>query len=31
LHVRAVETDNVRRMQMTLPVPPRIHQTWRAT
>jgi len=28
MHVGAMATDNVRRMSMTLPVPPRIYQTW---
>ena len=29
LHVASVETDNVRRMQMSLPVPARVYQSWR--
>ncbi len=31
IHVSALTTDNVRRMSMTLPVTPRIYQTWRGS
>ena len=30
MHIDAIAMDNVRRMSMTLPIPPRIHQAWRA-
>ncbi len=29
MHIDAIAMDNVRRMSMTLPIPPRIHQAWR--